>query len=162
VRLSKHDQAGYSLIELVIFVVILSIACYFIFIGHDVFSEENPMEQENLAAEIVQIAIHNYGVESQSHGRNPMFPLSLDEAKAGTAATDDSPLFTLVLNQGLRSNWTKIGPNQYVYGSVGADTVPPHRVYYYAPLTGAFIKGQRPGGTVTASLKPLAVTQRLS
>lgn len=134
-------RAGYSLFELVILIVVLSIVCFFIFVASDSLNGERPEELEKIAAEMVRIGLHNYATLSKKIERRPLFPLHLDEAKANTVATDNSPLFTALFPEGIRSGWKKLQENQYTYLPGSPGPVIESSIYYYDPSRGTFQKG---------------------
>lgn len=138
----RKRNAGYSLFELVILIVVLSIVCYFIFISSDTLSGERPEEMESIAAELVRIGIHNYATVSKNANRKPVYPLHLDEAEAGATASERTPLFTAVFPEGIRAGWKKVRDNQYLYMPSTPDVANEAKHYYYDPSRGTFEKGK--------------------
>lgn len=148
----RRTGAGYSLFELVILIVVLSIVCFFIFVASDSLNGERPEELEKVAAEMIRIGIHNYAILSKRLEREPVYPIHLDEAEAGALASDKTPLFTELFPDGIRSGWRKVQENQYVYEPTSPGPVLSSDIYYYDPLRGSFEKGKPARGGRLASL----------
>ncbi len=132
--------AGYSLFELIILMVVLSVVCYFIFLNESSFTTETPEEMEAIAVEMVRVGIHNYAIRSNQVQRKPVYPLRLDEAPEDSVASPETPLFTAVFPQGLQSGWYKFKENQYMYGPGASKNAPESRIYYYDSVRGSFTK----------------------
>jgi hypothetical protein len=140
----RECSRGYSLFELIILVVVLSIVCYFIFMSQETLWGPSPDEPESATVERVRLAIHNYGAESRTLDRVPVFPLELDQAGEGEVASEETPLFTSILKDGIRSKWKKVHKNQYVFLPGAGKTTNPAIIYYYDPVLGSFEKGRAP------------------
>lgn len=139
----RNSRSGYSLFELVILIVVLGIVCYFIFVNSDSLTGQNPQENEAISAELIRIGIHNYSIFSKQMNRTPVYPLHLDEAEAGTMASERTPLFTVVFpEKGVRIAWKKVRENQYVYAPGAPEPVAENLIYFYDPARGTFEKGK--------------------
>lgn len=151
----RKSQAGYSLFELVILIVVLGIVCYFIFVNSDSLTGQNPQENETISAELIRIGIHNYSIFSKQMNRTPVYPMRLDEAEAGTTASERTPLFTVLFpEKGVRTAWKKVRENQYVYAPSTPDPVAENMIYFYDPARGTFEKGKPAVRSREASVAP--------
>ena len=136
----KQYSRGYSLIELVILFMVLAIVSIFILVNRELFFGGPARPQtEDLGVAVIRMGISGYAAQSEEEGRQPVYPLRLDSAPPGTEASEDTPLFTEVVPEGIRSGWRKEGAYEYVYlrEDGGQDT---GRSYYYEPDTGAFTR----------------------
>lgn len=151
-RMRQHpSRNGYSLIELIILFVVLTIVSIFIWVNRQYFIPNPPPGAEAVTAELVRMAINNYALESQVLERQPLYPRVLDGADIGTVASDWTPLFTHVLPEGIRSTWKKVGANQYVFQQDGASKkVEIDDIYFYDPGSGSFGKGELYRKSLTA------------
>ncbi|MFP4190694.1 MAG: hypothetical protein ACLFU6_01355 [Candidatus Hydrogenedentota bacterium] len=136
--MTHRNNRGYSLIELAILFVILLIVSIFVFASRDLFFGGPPRSHtEDLGVAVIRMGIANYGKQSEEENRTPVYPLRLDEAPSGTEASRETPLFTRVVPEGIRSGWRKEAANEYVYLPEG-DQGAMEQTYYYDPVTGGF------------------------
>lgn len=136
--MTHRDNRGYSLIELAILFVILVIVSIFVFVSRDLFfGASSRSHTEDLGVAVIRMGIANYANQSREEDRTPVYPLRLDDAPAGTEASDETPLFTRVLPEGIRSGWRKEAANEYVYRPEG-NRRDREGSYYYHPSTGTF------------------------
>ncbi|MBU0629600.1 MAG: prepilin-type N-terminal cleavage/methylation domain-containing protein [Candidatus Margulisbacteria bacterium] len=130
--LSNNNRRGFTLIETIIIIIILSVISTVIlprFIDFRSKSYE-AIEKETIGAIHSGIAI--YSVEKVIEGLNNTYPYSLDNANYGNAGASN-PLFTQVLLQPvIEPNWEKISGNRYLFRPTGH--------YYLYQSTGNFTR----------------------
>lgn len=133
-----RNNHGYSLIELAILFVILMIVSIFVFVSRDLFfGGSTPSLTEDLGVAVIRMGIANYGKQSEEEDRTPIYPLRLDDAPSGAEASEETPLFSRVVPEGIRSGWRKEAANEYVYLPEGGRGGAEH-TYYYDPHSGTF------------------------
>jgi hypothetical protein len=147
---NSNARGGYSLIELAILMVCISLLGVFIVLSQSMLEpppEVAEQRYEQRDVDQIRTGIGAYAAESVSTGRNPIFPIMLDGAPIGVQASDDIPLFTSVHPQGVRDEWHKVGVNRYYYGQPVTTSDADQEMYFYEPQSGRFVKGIESGPT---------------
>ncbi|HPQ81409.1 MAG TPA: prepilin-type N-terminal cleavage/methylation domain-containing protein, partial [bacterium] len=108
----RKTNAGFTLIELALVVVLVAFLAVSVLLRFFEFSDEARQNAEEGTAGAVISGLRLYGSQSTILGREPRFPDELDSAEPGDAS-DASPLFEIVLAQGITSGWSKVDSTRY-------------------------------------------------
>ncbi len=152
-----RGNAGYSLSELIILFILVALVTGFVVWNWDKFSGKpaaKTIQTEAADVETIVKALGHYAAQRQAEGRTPVYPLELDAAPVGAESSDETPLFTAIIDGGVRSGWAKIGVNQYVYASGQHDRTDMREVYSYDPDTGVFRKSAKAKDAMTRRAPP--------
>jgi type II secretory pathway pseudopilin PulG len=121
-------QKAFTLIEVVIILVIVGLLGAFATIKYLNLVPQATRATELSTVGAIRTGISLYGADSATKSRTPRLPAVLDSAPDGDVSPN-TPFFTNVLSQAVRSNWSKSGLS---YLS------PTGNIYTYNPVTGMF------------------------
>jgi len=128
----KGREAGFTLIELVVIIIILGVlSAVAVPIFVDLQDEANESAERGVVGN-VRSAIGLYYANAAANG-SPDYPGALDAAAASSAASNANSFFSSVLGQGgVTEDWSKNASSQYVGPNGG--------VYEYNSATGQFTR----------------------
>jgi len=113
-----NPRAGFTLIELVIVIVLLGALTATAVPIFTNLQEEAVLASEEAVIGSVRSAISLHYAET-AVGGEPSYPVALDEAPAGSAASDANGFFARVLADPITDSWTKDSGGRYVGPSGG-------------------------------------------
>jgi hypothetical protein len=149
----RRRQGGFSLVELAILLVLVLVIVVVAAVNRETLfgSPRSPGDGDGAhSPDFIQQAIARYAEESRESGREPLYPLQLDDAPVGTQASADSPLFTNVVPDGITSEWRKVGANQYIRTSdLPAEPRDFSTTWFYDAQSGSFEPGASSSVSIT-------------
>ena len=146
----RGADAGFSLVELIILLLVVGVAVGFVVANWGLIhpASKRPVPEQDSVLRI-RTASEEYARQAREDGHSPAYPRTLDDAPVGAAACDATPLFTTVMPDGIREHWHKVGVNQYRYDSADVPDQQMDQVYFYEPASGKFSRGPRPEDSFT-------------
>ncbi len=129
-------RGGFTIIELVLVIAIVSALALAVFARFFDFSDDARDAAESGEVAAIVGGIKLYGAESQVKLRVPIYPTTLDSAAPGPSSSSNE-LFSGVLMQGMTDGrWAKVSATRY--------TSPAGKAYTYDPDAGTFLESSAP------------------